>query len=185
MKPATKRLLSVLVSFALLVGAMIAFSSLVAPAYRDIQQLRGEKKSLEAVIAEEEQLVVTAGRLLNESRNAADLRDSLSLVLPREEAIPGVVNQVQGIAKATGVVVEGIDIETLPLDYSPTSSIVEPVGSFKVTVRLSGGYEAIKSYIQSLETNVRIIDVDSMAVSGGGVKTPLKVDLGVRTYYQK
>ncbi|MBI3088872.1 MAG: hypothetical protein HYY99_01285, partial [Candidatus Colwellbacteria bacterium] len=46
----------------------------MAPAYRDIQQLRGEKKSLEAVIAEEEQLVVTAGRLLNESRNAADLR---------------------------------------------------------------------------------------------------------------
>lgn len=185
MRPATKRLLSVLVSLALLIGAIVFFSSAVIPAYKDIQQLRGEKKSLEAVVGEEEQLVATAGRLLSESRNAAELRQSLSAVLPREEAVPGMINQVQGIAAATGVTVEGINIETLPLDYSTVSSSVEPVGSFKVTVRLVGSYEALKTYVQSLETNVRIIDVDSVAISGGGARTPLKVDLVLRTYYQR
>lgn len=185
MRPATKRLISILVSLGFLIGAIVFFSSLVLPAYRDVQQLRGEKKSLETVIKEEEQLVTTANRLLAEYQSAANLRDSLSLVLPREEAVPEMIHQVQGIAKSTGITVEGINVENLPLEHSRTSSIVEPVGSFKVTVRLRGSYEALRGYLQAIETNMRIIDVDSIAVSGGGEKGLLTANLVLRTYYQR
>ncbi len=185
MRPATKRLFSILASSGLLIGAIILFSSTVMPEYKNIQQLRGEAQSLDAVVGEEERLINTASQLLNEYQNAADLRDNLSLVLPREEALPGMVNQIQGIARSTGVTIEGINVENLPLTHSQTSSIVEPVGSFKVTVRLKGDYGALRSYTQSLETNARIIDVDSMAISGGGTKGPLTINLVLRTYYQK
>lgn len=185
MKPATKRLFAVLVSLGFLIGAIIFFSSAVAPEYKNIQQLRGEKQSLDAVVGEEERLINTASQLLNEYQNAANLRDNLSLVLPREEALPGMINQIQGIARSTGVTIEGINVENLPLTHSEASSIVEPVGNFKATVRVKGSYEALRSYIQSLETNVRIIDVDSMAVSGGGGAGPLTANLVLRTYYQK
>lgn len=185
MRSATKRLISVLASLGFLIGAIVVFSSLVLPAYRNVQQLRGEKKSLETVIKEEEQLVTTANRLLAEYQSAANLQNSLSLILPREEALPGIVNQVQGIAKSAGVTIEGMNVENLPLEHSRTSSIIEPVGSFKATIRVKGSYEALKSYVQSLETNVRIIDVDSMALSGGGAAGPLTVDLVLRTYYQR
>ena len=185
MRSATKRLISVLVSLGFLIGAIIVFSSLVLPAYRDVQQLRGEKKSLETVVEEEEQLITTANRLLTEYQSAANLQNSLSLVLPREEALPGMINQIQGIAKSTGVTIEGMNVENLPLEHSRTSSIVEPVGSFKVTIRVKGDYTALRSYIQSLETNVRIIDVDSFALSSGGAAGPLTVDLVLRTYYQR
>ncbi|MDP2650697.1 MAG: type 4a pilus biogenesis protein PilO [bacterium] len=185
MRSATKRLISILVSLGFLIGAIVLFSSLVLPAYRDVQQLRGEKKSLEAVVKEEEQLITTANRLLTEYQSAANLRDTLSLVLPREEALPGMINQIQGIAKSAGVTVENMNVENLPLEHSRTSSIVEPVGSFKVTIRVRGSYEALRSYVQSLETNVRIIDVDSFALSGGGAAGPLTADLVLRTYYQR
>jgi len=185
MRPATKRLFSILVSFGFLIGAIILFSSLVVPEYGEIQKLRGEKKAIDAVAQEEEQLVTTASRLLNEYQDAADLRDNLSLVLPREEALPGIINQIHGIAKVTGVAVEAINVENLPLEYSKTSSIIEPVGGFKVTVRTRGNYESLKSYIQSLETNVRIIDIDSFVVSGGGGTGPLTTNLVIRTYYQR
>ncbi len=185
MRAATKRLVSVLVSLGFLVGAIILFSSLVVPEYGKIQQLRGEKKSLEAVIEEEEQLVTTADRLLDEYQNAANLRDNLSLILPRDEALPGMINQIQGIGSAAGVTIEGINVENLPLEYSKTSSIIEPAGGFKATVRLRGSYESLKSYIQSLETNVRIIDVDSLTISGGGKNEPLLTNLVLKTYYQR
>lgn len=185
MRPATKRLLSILASLGILIGAIVSFSSLVTPEYKNIQQLRGEKQSLDAVVGEEERLINTASQLLNEYQNAANLRDNLSLVLPREEALPGVINQIQGIAKSTGVAIEGINAENLPLEYSRTSSIIEPVGSFKVTVRVKGSYEALRSYVQSIETNVRIIDVDSIALSGGGGAGPLTANLVLRTYYQR
>ncbi len=185
MRPATKRLFSILASSGLLIGTIIFFSSAVMPEYKNIQQLRGEKKSLDAVVGEEDRLINTASQLLNEYQNAANLRDNLSLVLPREEALPGMINQIQGIARSTGVTIEGINVENLPLTHSEKSSIVEPVGSFKATVRIRGSYEASRSYVQSLETNVRIIDVDSFAVSGGGGAGPLTTNLVLRTYYQR
>ena len=185
MKPATKRLGAILVSLVFLVGAVTLFTSLVLPAYRIVQELRGEKNALAAVVKEEEQLVKTAGRLLNEYQNARDIRDTLSLVLPTEEATSGIINQVQGIAKTTGVVGEGINVEAEPLEFQGTGSVVEPVGTLKVSVRLRGGYEGLRSYIQSIETNVRIIDVDSFVVGGGGTKDPLSATLVIRTYYQR
>lgn len=185
MRPASKRLFSILISLGFLIGAIVVFSSLVRPEYREIQQLRGEKKSLDLAAKEAEGLVNTATRLINEYQSATNLRDNLSLILPREEAVPGIVNQVQGIARTTGVIVEAINIEPLPLTYSKTDSVIEPAGSFKVTLRVRGNYEALRSYVQSLETNARIIDVDSFVISGGGTSGPLITNLVIRTYYQR
>lgn len=185
MRPATKRLLSIFISLIFLIGSIILFSRAVVPEYGKIQQLRGEKRSLDAVVSEEEQLVATASRLLNEYSSAANLRESLSLVLPLTEALPSMVNQLQGIAKSTGVTIEGINVENLPLEHSKTSSIIEPAGSFKVAVRVSGSYESLRSYVQALETNVRIIDIDLTSISGGGTKGPLKASLVLKTYYQR
>ena len=84
MKPATKRLFAVLASMAFLIGALVLFSSLLIPAYGQIQELRGEKKSLDAVLEEEERLVATASQLLNQYQDATELRNNLPLVLPRE-----------------------------------------------------------------------------------------------------
>ncbi len=185
MKPATKRLGSILISFAFLVGAIVLFNSLVLPEYGAIQELRGERNALDAVVEEEEQLVKTASRLLNEYQNASDIRRNLSLILPTEETDSGVINQVQGIARLTGVVIEGVNIEAAPLEFPGTGSVVEPVSTLKVAVRLRGSYEGLKSYIQSVETNARIIDVDSFVVGGGGTRDPLRATLVIRTYYQK
>lgn len=185
MKPATKRLGSILVSLAFLVGAVILFNSLVLPEYGTIQELRGERNALEAVVKEEEQLVKTASRLLNEYQSARDIQSTLSLVLPTEEATSGIINQLQGIASINGVAVEGVNIEAAPLQFQGTGSVVEPVGTLKLAVRLKGSYEGLRSYIQSLETNVRIIDVDSFVVGGGGTRDPLRATLVIRTYYQK
>ena len=52
MKPATKRLGAILVSLVFLVGAVTLFTSLVLPAYRIVQELRGEKNALAAVVKE-------------------------------------------------------------------------------------------------------------------------------------
>lgn len=185
MRPASKRLITILISLALLIGAVILFSSLIVPEYGEIQQLRGEKKSLDAVVEEEERLVDIATQLLAQYQSAAELRNSLSLVLPQDEALPGTINQIQGIAKSAGVTVAGINVEPLPLDYARASSIVEPAGGFRATVRVIGSYEALKSYLQLLETNIRIIDVDSITISGGGGKGPLTTSLIIKTYYQR
>ncbi len=185
MSGAAKRLIGILISLTLFIGAIIIFSSLLIPVYREIQELRGEKISLENLLKAEEQSVVTASRLLAESRDFASLKDSLSLVLPLDENIPGLINQLQGIAKISGVAIESLALEQLPLKPAVKES-VEPLGTIRVSLRLRGSYESVKLYLQFLETNIRIIDVNSLSVIGGAAKEPvLNYSLVVDTYYQR
>jgi len=163
---------------------MVMFSSLVLPAYSEVQTLRGEKRALEDVVKEEEQFVGAASRLLQQYESAADLRRNLSLVLPVKEDVPGAVNQLQGIARATGATIEAVNIELLPLQPQKSTS-VEPAGSLKINLRLRGSYGSLKSYVQAVETNVRVFDVDSFIVSEGGTSGPVKANMVIRTYYQR
>lgn len=184
MKPAAKRLWAILLSLLFLIGGMVVFSSLVLPAYSEVQTLRGESKALANVLEEEETFVGAASRLLQQYESAADLRRNLSLVLPVKEDIPGAVNQLQGIAKATGVSVEAVNIEFLPLQPQKSTAVL-PTGALKINLRLKGDYASLRSYVQAVETNVRVFDVDSFIISEGGITGPLKANLVIRTYYQK
>lgn len=184
MKPAAKRLWAVLISLVFLIGGMVVFSSLVLPAYSEVQTLRGESKALKTVVKEQGEFVASAGRLLDQFASAADVRRNLSLVLPAKEDVPGAINQLQGIARATGVSVEAVNVELLPLQPQK-SAAVSPTGSLKINLRLRGNYEALRSYVQAVETNVRIFDVDSFIITEGGTTGPLKANLIIRAYYQK
>lgn len=184
MKPTAKRFWSILISLVLLVGGMAIFTSLVVPAYREVQELRGEKRALASALKEEEELVAAASRLLSQYESTGDLRRNLSLVLPTGENIPGAVNQLQGIAKVTGVSVEAMNIELLPLQPQK-STIVEPIGGLKISLRLRGSYESLRAYAQAVETNVRVFDVDSFIIGGGATQGPLETNMIIKTYYQR
>lgn len=184
MKPAAKRLWAILLSLLFLIGGMVMFSSLVLPAYNEVQALRGEKNALAGVLKEEEGLITSASRLLSQFESAADLRRNMNLVLPVKEDIPGIVNQLHGIAKFTDVSVEAVKIELLPLQPQK-ATVVEPAGALKINLGLRGGYEPLKAYVRAVETNVRVFDVESFIINEGGTKEPLKANLVIRAYYQR
>lgn len=185
MRPAAKRLSVVLISLALYTAAAIVFFALIIPAYREIQQLRGENKSLDTALANEKQAIEAASRQLSQSQSLGDLQNNLSLALPLEEDVPGIVNQLQGIAFGSGITIDSLSISQLSVKASK-NEVVEPVGTLQVALRLRGNYEAMKTYLASLESNIRVIDVDSLAVGGGASKdSSLSYNLVVNTYYQR
>lgn len=184
MKPAVKRLIGVFGSLALLVGALTVFSVLILPATATIQELRGEKVALTNLYNNERRTVDAVGEVFEKFGSVFNLQDTLSLALPTQEDIPSIVNQINGIAKATGVIIDSIDLKLLPINVSSKDDAFKPVGTVRITIDLEGAYESIKLYLDSIETNVRIMDVQMFEVEGDTESEVLKYTIEIDAYYQ-
>jgi len=185
MKPSTYRLLSILGSVFLLIGAVVIYSNLVNPAYGEIQGLRDKREANAKLLQEQKEAIDAVNRLLNEYQSLAQIQENISMVLPNEENIPSIINQFQGLAK-----INSMDIESLSLQYPPlkssTDSLIEPLGTVRATIRLNGDYRDLRPFLEDLETNIRLIDVYSLNVEGGGIpgRNKLIYNLVLDTYYQ-
>ena len=184
MKPAIKRLIGVFGSLALLIGSLTVSSVLILPMLGTIQDLRGEKVALTKLYNQERGTVETVGKVFEQFGSVSNLKDTLSLALPTEEDVPSIVNQLNGIAKATGVVIDSIDLKLLPINASSKDDAFKPIGTVRITVELEGAYESIKLYLDFIETNVRIMDVQTFEIESDTESDVLKYTIEIDAYYQ-
>lgn len=184
MKPAAKRLIGVFGSLGLFIGALTVFSVLILPVLDTIQELRGEKAALSELYDQERKTVETVRGIFEQFGGVSNLQDTLSLALPTQEDIPSIVNQINGIAKTSGIIINAIDLKLLPINASSQDDAFRPVGTVRVTLGLEGAYESIKLYLDSIETNVRIMDVQMLEVEGGTESDVLKYTIEIDAYYQ-
>jgi len=185
MTPAIKRLIGVSISLIFLIGSLIIFSSMILPTSKEVQDLRGERDALNILLEEESVKLDTLKKLFGEYGGIANLQSTLSMALPTEEDLPGLINQLNGIANTTGIVIKTLDIQTLPNRSANVDGAIGPIGTINLSLDVIGSYESIKTYIDALETNIRIIDVQSLRLDGGteggGV---LEYEIVIHAYYQ-
>jgi Tfp pilus assembly protein PilO len=186
MRPSTYRLLSILGSLAFLIGAIIVYTNLVQPAYSDVQTLRGKKAALQDTIAQDKQAVATVNNLVGQYQNLSQLRDSISNILPTEERVPEAVYQLQGIASARQMEIQSLSFQYLPMQATQAGSLVKPLGTLSVNIRIAGTYQNFKLFLSDLETNIRLMDVSSVKIEGGSVPgvDKLTYTVAIDTYYQ-
>jgi Tfp pilus assembly protein PilO len=184
MTPALRRLIGVAISLALFIGSAVIFFSLILPVSGEIQDLRGEQEALKSAFQEESATLETVKRLFEQYGGVANLQDTLSLALPTEKDVPSIINQLQGIAKTRGVIMDSLDLQLLPIRAVSEESAIRPVGVIRIEVNVQGSYEAIKDYIDAIETNVRVMDVQTVLVEGGTEGEVLSYNLIIYSYYQ-
>ncbi len=185
MKSSTYRLLSILGSSLLLIAAVIVYSNLVHPAYNEVQRLRDQRAANLNLLQEQSEAINVVQRLLSEYQSLAQIQENISTILPNKEEVPSVINQLQGLAT-----VNNLNIESLSLQYPPLTTSADPLikslGTLRVTIRLNGDYKNLSPFLGDLETNIRLMDVYSLGIEGGGVpgKNKLIYNLVLDTYYQ-
>jgi len=184
MNPALKRLIAVTLSLTFFLGAIGVFSALIVPASGDIQELRGQRDALTALLSEESARIEAVRRLFQEFGSVTELHETLEKALPTEEEVPNVINQLQGIAKASGVSIETLDINLPAIKARSSDDFIRPLGEVQVTFTLRGDYESIKAYLDAIETNVRIMDVQRLGLQGGTESDTLSYNIIINAYYQ-
>jgi Tfp pilus assembly protein PilO len=176
-KASTKRALSLLVSMALIIASLAIYAFYVRPAYDDVTTLRGTMKAKQDLFLEKQVAVDKVKALILQYKGAGSLQDAISLSLPQTEEVSSVFNQLQAIASSNGMAVEVFNVQPLPIRAADAGSgkntkgsLIRPLGTLRLSLRLTGTYPAFKDFVRGLETNIRAMDVVSMKVEQASAK---------------
>ena len=186
MKPSTQRAVSVILAAALVVGGFLIFAVLVNPAYQDIQQLRGELAAKSQLFQTQSEQFTQVQNLIAQFQGVTRLQESLSLALPQKEEVAEVVNQINFLAQASGVFINSAGLNIQPLKKEIRPVLVKGLGTARLSLKLVGSYAAFKSFLQNLETNIRLMDLADLKITLAGKPNEDShfYALTVDTYYQ-
>ncbi len=185
MKPSTQRLIIILGSFALMIASIYVLVSLLIPSYQGVQSLRLQRAQAVNLYENQVEASNKIGGLINQYNSLATVQEALSVILPTEPQTSILMNDVQALAANNSVVLNSISFQYPPIAKAP-SSIVLGLGTIRITANLTGSYESFKAFLRDIETNIRVIDVNSLRIDGGGVskQTNLTYNLIMDAYYQ-
>ena len=179
------------VSVILLVGALAVYAFFVRPAYDGVTALRGTLIAKQKLFGDKQAAVKKVQSLIMQYQGAGNLQDAISLSLPQNEEVSSVFNQLQAIAASNGMAVEVFNVQPLAMRSDDSGdgkqlSLVRPLGTLRLSLRLTGSYGAFKDFIRGLETNIRAMDLVSMKVEPIGVRggDNFSYTLVADTYYQ-
>ena len=208
MKQESKRLSSLIFAALLLAGALVIYFEFIIPAYTNLETVKGQQESEAVLYANENQIVSQGKSLLTTYQSTASSSQAVAQSLPVGQDISGALAQIYGIAANTGVTVTntGISVQAVQAVAPPASvatgqiasaasaeSVIKPTGTISFQITGSASYEAFKSFLQGLETNIRIFNVTAESLQPAivlGSKTQaanadmFNYTLTVVTYYQ-
>lgn len=192
MKNISKRFISVLLSFAFIAVAMVVYINFIKPVYADIKKDQAELAVLTQKNKNSKEVFDKLKVVLGELKQSSDLQNRVSMTLPLDPNASDSLNQVTAVALANGLTVSSIDIADAPIVPTAgvktgTVSLVKSTGVLRNTVRASGSYAQVRSFLQGIESSVRLSSIKSLKV--GKISTPtnpdvFSVNVEIETYYQ-
>lgn len=189
MKASTKRIISILISVSLMIAIVVIFVKFIKPAYAELQNLRGEIQTRAVLLEDQTKAVSQVQNLISQlqEQNISQFQEQISLVLPLNESVPQALSQYQTIAQANGLNVQSAGLNYLAIKPSAANiNLAKGIGTIRFKLKLLGSYEAIRTFIQAIETNVRLTDLVSFKISRAGqTKQNLYLnEVVVDAYYQ-
>jgi len=187
MKSSSIRFINLTISLALLLATIFVYSILLRPAYQEINQLRGDLASKSDILDNQTRVVEKVKELLDEYQGFSSLKQAVSLTLPNSEAYPDLINQISGLSRASNLNLDSISLNPLPYNesFSLSNGNVPVVEIMQVTIDLTGSYESLKTFLQTIETNIRVMDLVRLTITpdsqtGGD----FSYNLVINAYYQ-
>lgn len=141
----------------LLIGAMVLYTNAIKPAYKNIQQLRASFIAKTNLFNEQKEIISRVKNLLNQYQSAARLQETISLALPPDEAVAPLFQQVFAISQASGIKIQSFGLTAEAIKSNG-------LGILKLNLGLRGTYEALKAFLQAIETNIRVMDVNTLGM---------------------
>lgn len=186
MRASTIRFLNLLASLGLLLAAIFVFTLLLKPAYREINVLRGDLAVKTSTLTDQKKIVAEVREYLDRYQSLVGHSQKISLTLPNREEYPNLINQLSGLARISGLALQSVTLATLPYQKSGTSvaDSAPVVNIIQATLSLSGSYQSFKNLLQSIETNIRLMDAVSFSLNPGTGGDNYSYNLVVNAYYQ-
>jgi len=188
MKASTKRALSILLAAFFLIAAVVVYTNLIRPEIENVGKLRSAVASKNNTYLTQKNAINQVSKVISQFNNAADLQKTLSLSMPIGANITEALNQWYAISQNSQASVQSLDIKVNKPVKKSDQLLLKEMGTINVTLSLIGSYDALKQFLNFLETNVRVINVSNFRIQkvpGATGNEPIfSLNLEVETYYQ-
>ncbi len=183
MRTSTKRILSILLATLFLIGFIVVITSLIKPEFEDVMEKRSEVFSKNQMFKAQGQAVDEIDQLIQQIGDFNKLQGTVSLAVPLEPQVPGVLNQLDAIARTSGATFSSFESEPRAFESSD-SPLVKRLGVLGLNLSVSGEYQDMKDFLRFLETNVRVFNVKKYTITGG-LAGSCEMNIEADTYYQE
>ncbi len=168
MKETTKRNLSLILVFFLL--ALVVFFNFSWPALLKTIDLNDSLKFAKDEYARQTKSVQLAKQIVDRYKNLTNVNQMISLSLPKTDELYNVLVQLQRTSADSGLLIQNITIKMPTASSSQTSgtaaakesSLIKPTQTINLDLSLIGTYESFKTWLNAVETNIRLMDVASI-----------------------
>jgi len=165
-----------------IVVVLVAAYFILMPKYNSLKDLGAQIKEKEQTLASRQEALEDL-KELEESYNRAKVKvKDIPDILPKEEQVPELLVQLDALAKENNMGLASINI-------TPGAEAEEALyKSLSISAGVAGSYSNLKKYLDSVEKNMRLIDITSIDFSAIPVveEGPLDIfsyTVNMRTYY--
>ncbi|MBP9822180.1 MAG: type 4a pilus biogenesis protein PilO [Candidatus Pacebacteria bacterium] len=160
--------------------AGILFWVLLMPAYDGIKAKREAVTQRDARIADQQAILDNIKALSDQYSQKADVIKRFQQVVPAMKSAPELISSIQALATQNGLQLANMNLGGGP-DQNTTQYQEQPIN-----LSLAGNYSSFKTFLISLEQNIRLIDILSISASpASDNSTIINFQITGKAYYLK
>ncbi len=179
----TKKFISLFLSLVFFLAAIMAIALLDQPVALSAIEARQNLDSLQKELDQQKKLVKTAKETIQAYQDLGKLAEGFGFVLPQKFEYAELVNTITGLAGGSGIKTGNITFTLGTISSPPGGDLpTKGYGTINIKVSLEGSYEGFKSFLEKIETNTRLFDVQEIQVSEQG--DILHYQVSLNAYYQ-
>jgi Tfp pilus assembly protein PilO len=173
----------------LLIATLAVYSLLLRPTYTEVNQLRGTYSASANAFIEQRKVIDKVRKLIAQYQGTTKIQDTIALTLPGDQSVASLIGQLRAIASASGLTIQSINVQTVgalkPVAQSSEKG-VRAVGTVQASMAMVGSYEALKTFVGGIESNIRLMDIaewraEPVAKGNGSV---LSFSMVIHAYFQ-
>lgn len=182
----------------LILGFIASVVLLDVPKAQSVLNLRQQIKTQEGKLAEKRDLMNIVEKLTASYKEKQDVLGKLDYIMPSNQDVPNLIVQLEAIANQGGVILQDVNITVgesqkgeskateVRTGETQTGTSTSAYRFLVVDLKLLGDYPAFKNFLQALEENIRLMDIESITfMSKTESATPLfEFEVVLKTYYQ-
>ena len=171
MKESTKRNLSLILIIVFFIVAFVVFFNYTWPALLKVLDANDKLKVVKQNYAKQLQSLQMAKQIIDQYKNLTNVNQTISLTLPKSEEIYNVITQLNKISQNSGLLLQSISLQrsaptSQTTSTTKTESLLNKPQTITLTLNLVGTYEAFKTWLEAIVTNIRLMDITNINFSG-------------------
>lgn len=185
-----------IVALVLVAGAFMILVDLIVPAYEAAQKIKSDAMSRKDFVDRQSATIKQVQKLISTYAGQGQVQEEVSLRLPQSQDLAGALAQLNGLIQASRLAPQAFSISVTEAQNAPDTSqkakkapqdvLRKPIGTLTLQVKFIGLYDDLKSFLNRLETNIRIFDVRSLSIQPitKSNQDLYSFDMSILTYYQ-